>query len=54
MGSPQDASNVDYSEELEPVATEEDVNTYESHVQEEIEEEQMLERRFSEQIPIDQ
>ena len=43
-----------YSEDLEPVATSEELAEYESEVQAKLEKEEMLVKRFSNQIRLDQ
>lgn len=53
MESPR-LSGFSYSEELEPVATEEENVVYESQLEAELEEEEMLRKRFSKEIHLNQ
>ena len=43
-----------YSEELEPIATEDENVVYERQFEAELEEEEMLRKRFSKEIPLNQ
>ena len=46
MGNDENVQNYD-SEQLEPIATEEEIAVYSEQVQTEVEEEEMLRKRFS-------
>lgn len=43
-----------YSEDLEPIATSEEQDTYQSEVQAELEEEEILVKRFSKEVRLDE